>query len=68
MFTDIRRGNTMEFITLASGQDGYRNFLRVGGGQYKENMGRWFFQSLQQSIECFLGKHMYFIDDIHFLF
>ena len=39
-----------------------------GGGQNKDRIGRRFFQSLQECIERSIGKHVNFIDDIHFEF
>ena len=67
MVFDILHGNPVEFIPLASGKNGERNFFRFRGGQNKEHMGRRFLQRFQEGIEGFLGEHVYFIDNVYLL-
>ena len=42
--------------------------MRLGGGHHKDDMGRRFFQGLQEGIEGRLREHMDFIDDVNLVF
>jgi len=66
MIPDIGHRNAMEFIPLAAGKDGQRNLFRLRGGQDEKDVGRRFFQRLQEGVEGLLRQHVDFIDDIDF--
>ena len=64
---NIITGNAPELIALTPRQDGHGNPFRFGRRQDEDDMGRRFFQGLQQGIESFGRQHVHFIDDINFL-
>ena len=64
---DVFHRNAVEFVALAAGEDGERDFLRLRGGQDEKHMGRRFFQGFQERIEGFLRQHVHFVDDVDLL-
>src|SRR6187551_1378673 len=50
---------------LAARQDRRGNFMDFSGGKDKHDMGRRLFQRLEQRVECRVGEHVYFIDNVH---
>ena len=67
MLDDIANGDTGEIIGLATGKDGRQNLMLFGGCQDKDSMLWRFFQCFQESIECRLAQHVYFINDEDFV-
>ena len=61
-------GDATEIETLATGNDGCRQFLQLGGGQNEDHVCRGLFQGFEQCIEGTLGEHMHLVDDIHAVF
>jgi len=57
--------NTAEIITLAAGQDGRRDAVRLGGRQNEYGVGRWLLERFEQGIESPGGQHMDFVDDVN---
>ena len=53
-------------MTLATGKNSYRYFMRFGGGKHEQDMRGWFFQCLQQGVEGGHTEHVNFVDDINF--
>ena len=51
----------------AAAQHGYRYFLRVGGCQNEFHVFWWFFQRFEHGIKGAFGKHVHFINDVHFV-
>ena len=41
--------------------------MRFGGRQQKDDICRRLLQSFEQSVECRLGQHVDFVDDIYFI-
>ena len=48
----------------AARQDSHRQLFRIGGGEQKFDVRRWFFQGLQQGVERMVGEHVHFVDQI----
>ena len=65
---NVLGADTGKVIPLAAGQDRSRNFLDLGGGQNKDDMGRRLFQRFQQSVERRCRQHVHLIDDINLIF
>ena len=53
-------------MALTAGKNGYRNFMRFGGGKHEQDMGGWFFERLQQRVEGGHTEHVNFVDDVNF--
>ena len=53
-----------KIITLAAGEDGCRNAVRLSCGKDENRMGRRFFECFQKGIESAGRKHMDFINNI----
>ena len=64
---DVLRPDAGKIIPLAAGQDGGRHLLDLGGGQNKNDMGRRFFQRLEQRIEGRRGQHVHLVDDVYLI-
>ena len=62
---DLRDGDAPEVVPLAARGDRERQFVRLGRGQHKYGVRRRFFKRLEQRIECSVGEHVYFVDDVH---
>ena len=65
---DIRHGNALEIVGLATAQDGRKNLVLFGGRQDENGVCRRFLQGLQERIEGGLGQHVHFIDDVYAVF
>ena len=53
-----------QIVALAAREDRHRDFVRLRRREHEEDMGRGFFQGLQQSVEGRRTQHMHFIDDV----
>ena len=60
------RRHLLEVKLQATRQDRDRNFLRVGGGEYKFHMRRRLFQRLEHRIKGEVGQHVDFVDHVDF--
>ena len=54
-----------EIKPLAPGEDGGGNFVDFGCRKYEQHVGGRLFQRLEERVECLLGEHVDFVDDIH---
>ena len=53
----------MELQVLHTAADGFRNLLRIGGGQNKHHLFWWFFQRLQQCSFRSAREHVHFVEN-----
>ncbi len=53
----------LQFVALAAGEDGNRDFMQFGGGEHEIHMFGRLFQGLQQGVEGLGGQHVNFVDD-----
>ena len=67
MVRQFAHADPAKIIPLATGQDGRRNPVRLGGRQHENHMGRRFLQRFQQGVERLVGQHVDFIDDINLI-
>ena len=65
MGNDVARGNARKIEYLATAQYGGQNLVLLGGGKDEDDIGRRFFQRLEESIESRGAEHVYFINDKH---
>ena len=56
-----------KIMSLASGENGQGNLLRLGGCKHEQHMGRWLFKRFQQSIKGCCREHVDFINDVNFV-
>ncbi|GAI32076.1 unnamed protein product, partial [marine sediment metagenome] len=61
-------GDALEIEALATGEDGERYLVGLGGRQHEHNVGRRLLQGLEESIGSGLGEHVDLVDDIDFIF
>ena len=66
MLDDFGDGNAAQIKTLATRKNGGQHFLRLGGGEDKLHVRGRFLQRFQQRIERSSGKHVHFVNDVHF--
>ena len=57
------RFDALQVIALAAGQDGDRNLADLGGGKDEFDVGRRFFQRLQQGVERPCRQHVHLVKD-----
>lgn len=58
------RRHVLQRELQAPRQNRCRKFLRVGGRQDELDVGRWFFEGLEQRIEGMAGEHVHFVDQV----
>ena len=64
---DDTRRNPAELEHLTPAQNRVRDFLMLGGGEYKDDMGRGLFERLEKGIERPSRKHVHLVDDDRFI-
>ena len=63
MLAQFRGTDPLQFIALATGQDGNRDLVQLGGGEHEIDVGRRLLQGLQQGVEGLGGEHVHLVDD-----
>ena len=53
-----------KIVTLATGQDGDRNFIWIGRAEDKLDVPWGLFKRLEQRVECLRCKHVNFVDNV----
>ena len=64
---DVLRPDAGEVVPLAAGKNGGRHLLNFGRGQNENDVGRRFFQRLQQGVEGRCGQHVHLVDDVYLI-
>ena len=57
------RGEQPEGIVVGARTDRANHFFRLGGGENEDQVCRWLFDDLEQSISTGVGDHVGFVDD-----
>ena len=68
MSYDVLHGHAAEVVDLATGENGWEQFVLLGGGKDEDSVFGWLFESLQKGVEGSSGEHVNLIDDEHFVF
>ncbi len=63
VLAQFRGTDPLQFIALATGQDGNRDLVQLGGGEHEIDVGRRLLQGLQQGVEGLGGEHVHLVDD-----
>ena len=66
--SDQLRRNPAQIETLTARNHGRKHLVDFGCGEDEFCMGRRFFNRLEQSVPCALGKHVHFVNDVNLVF
>src|SRR5207249_9572250 len=66
MFCNDLSRDPSQVKSLTPAQDGWQNFVWLGGCKNEDHVGRWFFQSFQQRVERLLCQHVDLVNNVDF--
>src|SRR5437667_6024409 len=68
MMNNLLSGDAFKVEALTTREHSRKHLMNIGCCHDKNSVWGWFFERFEQGVECFVGKHMSFVEDIDLVF